>query len=116
MSFRALSDAQWERISFFIPEQEMGRPRTRDRQILNAILYVLSSGCRWCELPAWCPPKSTVHRRFQAWAKSRFFEKALRELAKELPESETYHLDSSLKAAKKGAIRLVEPVQSKVAR
>lgn len=102
MAFQPLSDAQWERLAFFIPEQEMGRPRTRDREILDAILYVLSTDCRWCELPERFPPKSTVHKRFQEWAKARFFEKALRELGKDLPASDVYHLDSSLKAAKKG--------------
>jgi transposase len=116
MAFQPLSDEQWERISFFVPEQEMGRPRTRDREILDAILYVLSTDCRWCELPERFPPKSTVHKRFQEWAKARFFEKALRELSKDLPASETYHLDSSLKAAKKGETRSAEPALSKAAR
>jgi len=110
MAFHVLTDEQWERVAFFIPEQEMGRPRTRDREIFNAILYILSTGSRWVELPDYFPPKSTVHKRFQEWAKARFFEKALRELSKDLPESQVYHLDSSLKAAKKGAIRLAEPV------
>lgn len=116
MAFQVLTDAQWERVAFFIPEQVMGRPRTRDREIFNAILYVLSTGSRWGELPDSFPPKSTVHKRFQEWAKARFFEKALRELVKDLPESQVYQLDSSLKAAKKGAIRLVEPDRSKAAK
>lgn len=89
-------------MAFFIPKQEMGRPRMRDWQIFRAILYVLSTGSRWAELPVSFPPKSIVHKRFQAWAKARFFEKALRELSKDLPDSEVYYLDSSLKAAKKG--------------
>ena len=116
MAFQPLSDEQWERISFFIPEQEMGRPRSKDREILDAILYVLSTGSRCGELPNYFPPKSTVHDRFQEWVKARFFEKALRELSKDLPASEVYHLDSSLKAAKKGETRLAEPALSKVAR
>jgi len=111
MTFQVLTDEQWERVAFFIPKQEMGRPRTRDREIFNAILYVLSTGSRWAVLPVYFPPKSTVHKRFQEWAKARFFEKALRELSKDLPDSEVYHLDSSLKAAKKGAIRLAGPVR-----
>ena len=79
MAFQAFTDAQWRRVAFFIPEQEMGRPRTCEREIFNAILYVLSTGGRWCELPSSFPPKSTVYCRFQEWAKARFFETALRE-------------------------------------
>lgn len=111
MSYQRLTDAQWERIAFLLPEQEMGRPRTRDREILDAILYVLLTGCGWCALPDYFPPKSTVHKRFQIWAKAGFFQKVLRELKKEV-ETPVYYLDSSLKAAKKGEIRLAEHTKS----
>ena len=109
MGYQPLTDAQWERLAFFIPEQEMGRPRTRDREILNAILYILYTGCPWCSLPSHFPPRATVHHRFQVWAKAGFFKKALRELKKSLPESDIYYLDSSLKRAKKGGTRLAKP-------
>lgn len=108
MSYQPLTDAQWERVSFFLPEQERGRPRKRDREILDAILYVLSTDCRWSELPAHFPHRSTVHHRFQVWAKSGFFKKVLRELKRMAIEEEAkkqYYLDSSLKRAKKGVIK-----------
>ena len=37
------------------------------REILNAILYVLTTGCQWRALPKDFPPKSTVHDYFVEW-------------------------------------------------
>jgi transposase len=37
---------QWEFIKEFIPEQHMGRPRSRDKECFEAILYVLKTGCQ----------------------------------------------------------------------
>jgi transposase len=105
MAYRPLTDEQWEFVAWLIPEQEMGRPRTRDRAILDAILYVLSTGSRWGDLPSDFPPKSTVHKRFQVWSKSGVFEKLLKRLRKQLPESEVFHLDSALRMAKKGRFK-----------
>jgi transposase len=34
---------------------------------LNAILYVLSTGCQWKALPKDLPPKSTAHHYFMLW-------------------------------------------------
>lgn len=108
MTQKDLTDEEWNEIAWLLPEQDRGRPRTRDREILNAILYVLSTGCRWSELPNRFPPKSTVHHRFQVWSKSGFFDKVLRYCRRFLPQSEIHHLDSSLKKAKKGATLLLE--------
>lgn len=112
MSYQPVTDEQWEMISFYIPEQERGRPRTRDREIFNAILYVLSTDCRWEELPAHFPPRSTVHKRFQVWSKAGFFQRILRHLARRLPESNIYYLDSALRMAKKGGQNRVGQVGS----
>jgi transposase len=34
---------------FLPPMSRVGRPRADDRMVLNGILYVLTSGCRWCK-------------------------------------------------------------------
>jgi len=102
MAYAPLTDAQWEEISWLVPEQGRGRPRTRDREMLEGILYVLHTGCRWEELPKTFPPKSSVHHRFRQWIKTGFFNKIFRQLRRSLPESQVFHLDSTLKAAKKG--------------
>ena len=75
-----LSDALWEQIEPLIPKRENthpfggGRPRRPDRQCMEAILFVLSTGCQWKALDATglCPG-STAHDRFQEWVKAGVF-------------------------------------------
>ena len=64
-----LTDAQWELIEPHLPpEPGGGRPRKTDmRDVLDAILYILRTGCQWRYLPGDLPPKSTVWRYFDAW-------------------------------------------------
>ena len=53
------------------PPRPVGRPRTTDlREVVNAILYMASSGCQWRMLPKDFPPVSTVQRYFYAWRDS----------------------------------------------
>ena len=64
-----LTDAQWALIEPHIPpEPGGGRPRKTDmRDVLDAILYILRTGCQWRYLPVDFPPKSTVWRYFDQW-------------------------------------------------
>ncbi len=63
------SDAEWRVIEPHMPAPKaLGRPRTTDlREVVNAILYVLRSGCPWRLLPNDFPPRSTVQRYCAAW-------------------------------------------------
>ena len=58
-----LSDDEWQLIEPHIPSADPGgRPRETDmREVLNAIYYVLRSGCQWNMLPHDLPPKGTVY-------------------------------------------------------
>ena len=65
-----MSDAEWSAIEGHIPSaHEGGRPRSVDmREIINAIFYILRSGCAWRLLPHDLPPWQTVYgylRRFR---------------------------------------------------
>ena len=64
-----LTDAQWALIDPHLPpEPGGGRPRTTDmRDVVDAILYTLRTGCQWRYLPGDFPPKSTTWRYFDAW-------------------------------------------------
>ena len=64
-----LTDAEWALVSTMIrPAKRGGRPRTVDlREVLNAIFYVLSTGCQWQALPKDLPPKSTAWDYFSLW-------------------------------------------------
>lgn len=64
-----LTDVEWRLIEPMLPcARRGGRPRTADlREVMNAILYVASSGCQWRMLPREFPPLSTVQRYFYDW-------------------------------------------------
>lgn len=64
-----LTDAEWAVIAPLLPPARPGgRPRTTDlREVVNAILYLASSGCQWRMLPKDFPPLSTVQGYFYAW-------------------------------------------------
>ena len=50
------------------PAERGGRKRTVDeREIVNGIMYVLSTGCQWRYIPEELPPKSTLHDYLSRW-------------------------------------------------
>jgi putative transposase len=62
-------DREWALIAPLLPAAKPGgRPRTTDlREVMNAILYIASSGCQWRALPKDFPPMTTVQGYFYAW-------------------------------------------------
>jgi putative transposase len=64
-----LTDAEWHILSPFLPAAKPGgRPRTHNvRRIVNAILYVLRTGCHWRLLPHEYPNWKTVYDYFWKW-------------------------------------------------
>jgi putative transposase len=63
------TDREWAEISPLLPPpSRVGRPRRWDlRRIVDAILYVLATGCQWRALPKEFPPRSTVQGYFYRW-------------------------------------------------
>jgi len=64
-----LTDAEWRLIAPLIPPAKRGgNKRTVDvREIVNGIMYILSTGCQWAALPKDLPPRSTVNDYFRLW-------------------------------------------------
>jgi putative transposase len=63
-----VTDEQWALIEPHIPVYPGGRPRKTDvRDVLDAVLYILRTGCQWRYIPENFPPKSTVWRYFDEW-------------------------------------------------
>ena len=64
-----LTDAEWQLIGPLIPKAKRGGDkRTVDvREVVNGMLYVLSTGCQWRAIPKDLPPRSTVHGYFDLW-------------------------------------------------
>jgi transposase len=64
-----VTDAEWEHIASLIPPAKRGgRKRTADvREVVNGLMYVLSTGCQWRDVPKDLPPRSTLFDYFDLW-------------------------------------------------
>src|SRR5829696_4803924 len=71
-----LSDEEWSYIEPHLPAPRApGRPRLHAwREILNAIFYIVRSGCAWRLLPHDFPPWKTIHHYFRTWCKDGTWE------------------------------------------
>jgi putative transposase len=72
-----LTDAQWEILVPLLPPAfSVGRPRQVDlREVVNALLYVDTSGCSWAALPHDFPPEGTVRDYFHRWVRQGLWQK-----------------------------------------
>jgi putative transposase len=64
-----LTDEQWKLVNPFLsPGKPGGRPRKTDlREVVNALLYLVRSGCQWRLIPHEFPPWRTVYNYYRAW-------------------------------------------------
>jgi putative transposase len=63
-----VTDEQWQILKRLIPARaRRGRPPVNRRQVINAILYVVRSGCQWRMLPGDFPNWNTVYGVFRNW-------------------------------------------------
>ena len=110
-----LNDAEWALIAPYIPPARRGgrRRSVNVREVLNAIFYVLATGCQWQAMPKDLPPKSTAHFYFSLWDWDGTLEAihdalytATREAAGREASPTVAIIDSqSAKAAQKGGLR-----------
>lgn len=64
-----LTDAEWALVEPLIPPAKRGgNKRTVDvREVVNGLMYILSTGCQWAALPKDLAPRSTVHEYLCRW-------------------------------------------------
>jgi transposase len=81
-----LTDTQWEIIEPMLPLPKwMGRPEKHPRRaVIDAILYVVRTGCAWRYLPVDFPPWQTVYAHFTRWNARGTTERVLDELREQV--------------------------------
>jgi transposase len=64
-----LTDEEWALIEPMIPPAKRGGGKRTVvmREVVNGLMYVLSTGCQWRAIPKDLPPRSTVHGYFDLW-------------------------------------------------
>lgn len=102
-----LSDEHWVVLEPLVPKANSnrkrgGRPETYSkREIVNAILFVVSSGCRWSDMPHDLPPGGIAWHYFNRWSRSgrwrritRTLRRAVREKRGRTPDPSVAIIDS----------------------
>jgi len=65
-----LTDGEWALIGPLIPPAKRGGNKRTvvEREVVNGLMYILSTGCQWASLPKDLPARSTVNDNFRRWA------------------------------------------------
>ena len=84
-----LTDEQWQFIRNLLPKpSKRGRPRIDRRVVINAVLYVVRTGCQWRMLPLDFPNWSTVYGVFWRWSRDGTWEAIHTALREKVRKSE----------------------------
>lgn len=112
-----LTDAEWAAIAPLIPPAKRGgNKRTVDvREVLNGLLYVLSTGCQWRAVPKDLPPRSTLHDYLERWTWDSTLErihevlymKSREQIGREASPTAAIIDAQSVKSAEKGGRRSI---------
>jgi transposase len=80
-----MTDAEWRLIARKLPgRRRLGRPRKVDlRKVVEAVMFILSTGCQWRALPREFPPYSTVQGYFYAWRDTGRWHRIVRALVRQ---------------------------------
>ena len=107
-----LTDGEWSLVVKCIPPAKHGgAKRTVNlRDVVNGLMYILSTGCQWRAIPKDLPPRSTLYDYFDLWSWDGTLERihhtlyeACREQASREPSPTAAIIDSqSVKSAEKG--------------
>ena len=110
-----LTDSEWSLTKPLISRAKRGgNKRTVDvREVVNGLMYVLSTGCQWAAIPKDLPPRSTVNFYFKRWQHDGTLDRlhhalyvACREQAGREASPTAAIIDSqSVKSAEKGGFR-----------
>ena len=114
-----LTDAEWALIRLLIPPSKRGgnKRTVNEREIVNGLRYILSTGCQWAFIPKDLPPRSTLNDYFQRWDYDRTLDRIhatlymmCRGRADREPSPTAAIIDSqSIKSAEKGEASIDPP-------
>jgi transposase len=107
-----LSDGKWDRIKPLVKADRHFGPASRTkfsrREVLNAIFYVLRTGCQWRDMPNDFPPWAAVYMQFVRWKEKRLFIKLHDHLRETLREALGRNANASVGIADSQSVKTVE--------
>jgi transposase len=112
-----LTDDEWALVKPLIPPAKRGGNKRHvvEREVVDGLMYILSTGCQWRALPKDLPPRSTVHDYFDLWSwdgtldrlHHALYEKCREQAGREASPSAAIIDSQSVKAAEKGGSRSI---------
>lgn len=107
-----LSDEEWDRIQPLIKADRHFGPRSRTkfsrREMLNAMFYVLRTGCQWRDMPNDFPPWAAVYMQFVRWKEKGLFITMHDHLRGALREALGKNAEASVGIADSQSVKTVE--------
>ena len=114
-----LTDGEWALIAPVIPPAKPGgnKRTVNEREIVNGVMYILSTGCQWAALPRDLPPRSTVNDYFRRWdydgtldrIHHALYVRCREQAGREASPSAAIIDSQSVKSAEKGGSRSIRP-------
>lgn len=105
-----LTDEQWKLVAEFLPPAlPGGRPRKTDlREVVNAILYLVRSGCQWRMIPHEFPPWKTVYNYYRAWIANAVWDEILACLRTDVREQSGRNVQPRVAAIDSQSVKTTE--------
>lgn len=118
-----LTDEEWALVEPLIPPAKRGgnKRSVSEREIVNGVMYILSTGCQWASLPKDLPARSTVNDYFRLWDYDGTLDRIhhtlyvqCREMASREASPSAAIIDSqSVKSAEKGGRRSIRTAMTR---
>ena len=115
-----LTDVEWAHVApLILRAKRGGNKRTVNvREVVNGLMYILSTGCQWRAIPKDLPPRSTLYGYFAQWdwdgtlerIHHALYVKCREQAGREASPTAAIIDSQSVKSAEKGGIRLTRTV------
>ena len=112
-----LTDDEWKLVEPLIPPGRRGGDKRTVimREVVNGLMYILSTGCQWRAIPKDLPPRSTLYDYFDLWSWDRtldlihheLYVKCREAIGREASPTAAVIDSQSVKGAEKGGLRLI---------
>jgi transposase len=112
-----LTDDEWKLVEPLIPPGRRGGDKRTVimREVVNGLMYILSTGCQWRAIPKDLPPRSTLYDYFDLWSWDRtldlihheLYVKCREAIGREASPTAAVIDSQSVKSAEKGGLRLI---------
>ena len=121
-----LTDEEWALTGPLVPPAKRGgnRRTVNVREVINGLMYVLSTGCQWRAIPKDLPPRSTVYDYFDLWSwdgtldriHDALYARCREEVCVSQPAPPPSLISQSVKSAEKGARASIRPATTQARR